>query len=155
MGNIFLSFFKSEAAATMPTLLLRRECLEKTGGFGETKAFSDVDFLLTLAYYFDGIILYEPLFFRRVHESNYSNMNSDQNYEEGIATIVEYRNRKMLPPALARNALFRVHINYGEEHLAKNHSRKAISQFLQAWKSKPFSIIPLKKTGKALFHSLR
>src|SRR6476620_3957259 len=45
-GDIFTSIFKSEISTTTPSLILRKECLEITGSFDETKPFSDIDFIL-------------------------------------------------------------------------------------------------------------
>src|SRR6187455_1552490 len=56
-GNVFIAFFKSEVSAAVPSLILRKECLQTTGLFKQSKSFSDVEFLLTLARNFRAIIL--------------------------------------------------------------------------------------------------
>src|ERR1043166_3053254 len=48
-GDIFTSIFKSEISTTTPSLILRKECLQTTAGFDESKPFSDIDFILKLA----------------------------------------------------------------------------------------------------------
>jgi len=35
------------------------------------KSFSDLDFILTLAWHYTAVIIYEPLFYRRLHNSSY------------------------------------------------------------------------------------
>src|SRR5438046_10623424 len=47
-GDIFVSIFKSEISTTTPSLILRKECLSITGLFDETKAFSDIDFIIKI-----------------------------------------------------------------------------------------------------------
>jgi ADP-heptose:LPS heptosyltransferase/GT2 family glycosyltransferase len=145
-GNLFIAFFNSEAAATTPTLMVKKECLKITGLLDETKPVPHVDFILSFALHFKGIILYEPLFYRRLHDSNYSSLNAIKRHNDGIRMIRSYK--KFLPHKLLVDSLFRSHINFGEKCVADNNRKQAISQFLQAWKRKPFSIIPLKKIAK-------
>jgi glycosyltransferase involved in cell wall biosynthesis len=118
--NGFLSFFRSEVAAFIQALLFRKECLEKTGGFNENKSFADPDFILELAWHFKMIILYESLLFRRLHDTNHSSSNWMNAYQQGIDTILRYRDKKMLPAPMAWDALFRLHINFGEDCLLHN-----------------------------------
>lgn len=147
-GNIFITFFKSEIAATTPTLILRKECVQFTGGFKETKPLSDIDFILSLASHFKAVILYEPLFYRRLHDANYSSINWVKRQYEGLEMIRSYKNS--LPPKLFADSLFRSYTNFGEQYLQHRKSGKAICQFFNAWKNKPLSIAPLKKIAKAV-----
>src|SRR5258706_150544 len=151
--NVFISFFKSELSTTTPSLVFRRECIDSAGLFKETSPFSDIDFILSLAYHFKAIILYEPLLYRRLHEANDSNANWIKGYNKGIELIQSYK--KDLPAKIARDALFRLYINFGEDCLLYKERRKAIQHFLNAWKNKPYSIVPLKKTGKAIIQYLK
>ncbi len=73
-GDIFISIFKSEISTTAQSLILRRECLV-AGGFDETKPFSDIDFITKLASRFKAVVLYEPLLYRRLHNTNDSGIN--------------------------------------------------------------------------------
>jgi len=146
--RLFLSFFQSEVPGFTQALLFRRECLQKTGYFREIKAFSDVDFIATLAYHFNGVILYEPLVFRRLHERSYSNPNWIKSYYEGVQLIHDFKDK--LPRRLFRSALFKLYINFGEDFLKEANRKQAITQFLKAWQYKPFSVVPLKKAGKAI-----
>jgi glycosyltransferase involved in cell wall biosynthesis len=149
-GNLLNSFLRSEAAATVPTLMLKRECLQITGLFDETKPLSDVYFILNLAAHFRGVILYEPLFYRRLHNSNDSNMHWMQRHYEGIEMLKSYRGK--VSPELLANCLFRSYIHFGEKCLTHSKKQKAICGFLQAWKHKPFSIVPLRKIAKTFFY---
>ena len=147
-GDAFIGFFKSEVAATIPTLMVKKECIESIGGFDETRPVADMEFILRLAQHFNAIILYEPLFFRRLHDGNYSSMNWVKRHNQGLELIRSYSNE--LPADLLADSLFRSHINFGETCLKHRESAKAIQQFLQGWKHKPTSIVPFKKTAKAV-----
>jgi glycosyltransferase involved in cell wall biosynthesis len=155
--NIFLSFFESGLGVFTQALMIRRQCLEVSGYFQESKSFvdGDFDFLLKLAQHFKAVILYEPLFFRRLHDSNHTTLNWIKSHEEGIAAISSYFKNKELPANTIRNVLFKSHIHFGQTCLNRKKRRKAISSFLKAWKYKPLSVVPLKKTAKAILYYLR
>jgi hypothetical protein len=145
-----LSMFRSELSGYTQALLFRKECMHVSGYFDETKPFSDPDFILSLACHFKGIVLYEPLFFRRLHELSDSDENWEKRYCEWINVIQSYYTKKKIPASAAREGLFKLYINFGETCLQKKYKAKAISNFLNAWINKPFSIIPIKKTAKAI-----
>lgn len=151
--HIFLKLFKSEVAGFTQALMLRKECLQVTGFFIEAKSFSDIDFIASLCFHFKAVILYESLVYRRLHDSNYITPNWEKSYYEGIELIKRYR--KKLPSAIARNALFKTYINFGEKYLGNKKSKKAISQFFLSWQYNPLSIVPLKKSIKAVIIYLR
>jgi hypothetical protein len=146
--NGFLSFFKSEVAAFTQALLFRKDCLTVTGYFNETKPFADPEFILELARNFKLVILYEPLLYRRLHNDNHSSSNWITAYEQSIQLIESYYHKKMLPLSVARHALFRLHINFGEDCLLHNEKGKAINSFLKAWRKNPFSDVGYRKIGK-------
>jgi len=148
VDNVFNSFFMSELPGFTQALMLRKKCLDVTGGFNETKSFSDVDFMLELAYHFKAVILYEPLLFRRLHATNYIHSNWEKGHHEGIEVIQSYKSR--LDHNIFRNALFRSHINFGEDCIIHKRSGKAIGQFFKAWANNILSIIPVKKMAKAI-----
>lgn len=154
-GNIFISFFTSEASILVPSLMFRRHCLPVIQRSVETTPSSDVDFLLSLAVNFKAVILYEPLLYRRLHDTGYSIMNREKGYHEGIQLIKTYKNTGQLPSQIAGDALFRLYIHTGEKYLFFKKNGKAISCFLKAWANKPYSIIPLKKSAKAVLFSLK
>src|SRR6185436_18266781 len=129
-GDIFISIFKSEISTTTPSLILRKRCLQNTGGFDETKPFSDIDFILKLASHFKAVILYEPLLYRRLHEANDSGENWVEGYQQGISMIRLHR--KELSRPVIREALFKLHINFGEDCLSHSNRRMAIRKFLLA-----------------------
>jgi len=150
--NIFVAFFKSEVSTTMPSLMLRKGCLQISGFFKESKPFADVEFILDLARHFKAVILYEPLFYRRIHEANDSDSNWINRHYEGIEMILSYKNS--LSKKIVCDSLFRSYINFGEKCLRYKKRGKAIGSFFNAWKQKIFSTIPLKKIAKTLLYYL-
>jgi glycosyltransferase involved in cell wall biosynthesis len=151
--NIFIDLFQSKVTVFAQVLLFRKNCLQLTGLFKEEKSFSDIEFIISLASYFKAVILYEPLVFRRLHDSNYITFNWEKSYFEGIEIIKSYRGK--LPPAIAKNALFRTYMDFGEKCLVYRQRKKAIIKFFKGWQYKPLSIVPLKKTAKAVLYYLR
>ena len=154
-GNIFLAFFRSEAAILPPTLMLRRQCLPILLQFARDAPFSDVEFMLELAAAFHAVILYEPLLYRRLHDHGYSTLNWEKGFREGVHVIHTYKHKGKLPAAAARDALFRLYVHSGEKYLAGKKKQRALHCFFKAWANKPFSIVPLKKTAKAILYQRR
>ena len=153
VDHVFISFFMSELPGFTQALMLRKECIVVTGGFNETKSYSDVDFILELAYHFKAVILYEPLLFRRLHDANYNYSAWEKGHREGIEIIQS--NKRRIDRNIFRDALFRSHINFGEDYLFHKRSGKAIGQFFKAWENNIFSIIPVKKMAKAILFFFR
>ena len=151
-GNVFEGCFQSEVAGYTQALLVRKECIETAGHFKEDKTFSDFEFIISLAWHFLSVILYEPLVYRRIHKQNYSPPNWEKTMWEGIE-IIE-KNRSRLPSKIARNSLFRIHIDFGEKYLQRKQYRPALKQFKQAWLKQPLSFISAKKMAKTLLRSL-
>jgi glycosyltransferase involved in cell wall biosynthesis len=150
VGNVFNDYFTSELPGFTQALMLRKACLVKAGCFKETVTFGDSGFIVELAYHFNAVILYEPLFYRRLHHNSYTGSTWEKSYYEGIEMIHSYINKKMVDASLANKSLFNLYINFGEDCLIRGEKGKAINQFLNAWKNKPLSFIPLRKTAKAI-----
>jgi len=146
-GNLFISFFKSQLSGYSQALLFRTECMD-ISPFKETD--SDVDFITRLARNFNGVILYKPLLFRRIHDTNFSQSNWRRSYYKGINVI--YSNRQYVPATIVRDALFNLYVNFGEDCILNKEPKNAMVNFLKAWTYKLLSITPLKKTGKVLLH---
>jgi len=151
--NIFIAYFKSEVATTTPSLILKKQCLQTVGLFKISKPFADVEFILNLAKHFKAIILYEPLFYRRLHETNDSDSNWEIRHYEGHDLILSYKN--VLPKKILADCLFRSYINFGEKCLRYKMNKQSIESFINAWKQKPLSIISYKKIAKALISYLK
>ena len=144
--------FKSEVAGFTQALMIRRECLIVAGHFTESIA-ADLVFIISLAMRFKGIILYEPLFFRRLHNNNLSAVNWEKLHLEGLEMIRSYKGS--LPPDVFKDALFRSHINLGEKYLKRGKKGKAVQQFFNAWSNKPVNLIPLRKIAKTILYFLK
>ncbi len=151
--NILVPFFRSEVSATTPSLILRKKCLNLTGLFKESKPFADVEFILSLAKNFKAVVLYEPLFFRRIHDANDSDSNWIKRHYEGIEMILSYKDS--LPGNVVADTLFRSNINFGEKCLRHNMRKQAINSFVSALKQKPFNIMAYKKVAKAIIFYLQ
>lgn len=145
--DIFISYFKSEVAAFTQALLFRKSCLHTVHRFKEENSFSDADFIIRLSLHFKAVILYEPLVYRRLHSENYINATWIKSYYEGVEIILAYKHH--LPSKIAKNALFRLYINFGESHLKRRQIRAAVGKFFHAWRYRPNSIVPFKKSAKA------
>jgi hypothetical protein len=149
-GDVFLAFFRSEVAATIPTLVFKKECLQALGEFDESMPLADMDFIFRLAKRYSAIILFEPLFYRRIHDSNYSSIHWIKRQKQGLDMLRAYRSS--LPPDVIRDCFYRTYINFGEQWLLHQRPGKAMAQFFHAWSIKPFRIVPIKKIGKTFLH---
>jgi Glycosyltransferases involved in cell wall biogenesis len=142
--DLLIAFYRSEMAALTPTLVFRKKCLEKISFT------THVEFIILLASHFTGIILYEPLLFRRLHDLNTSSIVWKDREEEGFRLLIKYK--ELVPAKVAQDAMFRAYINSGENHLLHKQNLKAIRRFFTAFSYKPFSIIPAKKIAKAILY---
>jgi glycosyltransferase involved in cell wall biosynthesis len=151
-ADLFISLFRSEVAAYTQALMFHKKCLELAGYFPEVNVFSDAAFITALARHFKGVIIYEPLVQRRMHDFNYIFDNTwEKSYHEGIELINQYS--AYLPATISHNALFKLYINFGEKYIGYGQTKNAIWKFIKAWTYRPSSIIPIKKTLKAIRHS--
>ena len=153
-GNIFSDFFDSGWPAYTQTLLVRRDCVQEVGAFPESGSFAggDLDFLLSLALRFHAVILYEALFFHRLHPGTFSLTDWEQSSLEGIRAIRYHASKGHLHPADGKRALFRAYIRLGEKYLQHGEKRKAVRVLLKAWTGNPFKWVAVKKLGKGLLY---
>ncbi|MFL5773177.1 MAG: glycosyltransferase family 2 protein [Flavisolibacter sp.] len=149
-GNILVPLFRSEVSALTPSLLFRRKCLDIAGYFNENETFSDSEFILSLATHFKAVVLYEPLFFRRIHSDNHNSENWLDGYKQKIIIIDKYKKEQLVPMDILRQAAFHLYVNFGEDYLKRNNPKKAIGKFFRACLNKPWSIVPFKKSVKAV-----
>lgn len=153
--SIFIAIFRSEIAVFTQALLFWKHCIDKAGFFREEGSFSDVDFVLNLAYHYKAVVLYEPLVYRRLHDENYITPTWEKSYQESVALIGRYRNKGMISSALSKHARYRLYINWGEKCLLYKKGKTAMSRFVKAWVNKPFSMIPARKIAKAIWYSFK
>lgn len=145
--DLFIAFFRSELATVVPTLMVKKLVIESLGYLNPSSLIPDVAFILKLAFHHKGIILYEPLFYRRVHPFSYSNMHRADRHRAGIHLAKSYK--KEVPAMILKEWLFRSHIRFGDECLQYSQVPTALREFFLAWKQKPLSIIPMKKMIKS------
>jgi len=152
-GNIFLACFQSQVAGYTQALMLRKECIMVAGNFKEDKTFADAEFIISLAYHYEAVILYEPLVYRRLHQTNHSHSTWVKSMNEGIQIIA--RNKHLVPAKIVRESLFRLHISFGEKYLKNSKYWQAFREFNKAWFYKPVNIIPAKKIAKTFLQAIR
>lgn len=150
--DLLPAIFRSEVSGFTQALLFRKDCVPVSGYFDESKLFSDPDFIVSLACHYKGLLLYEPLFFRRLLDRSDSDIHWEKRYTEWVGVIRSYRNKKRLAVSEAKQALYKLYINFGEKCIRKQQPAKAIKQFCKAWINNPASIVPLKKTAKAIWY---
>ena len=103
---------------------------------------------MNLARHYKGIVLYEPLLKRRIHQSNHSSDNWLVSYSNAIDMINNYK--EQIPAYLIKEVMFKMFINAGEGHLRRKQKINAIGKFFKAWSYRPLSIVPIKKIAKAV-----
>lgn len=151
-GMLLEAYFQSELAGFTQALMVRKECVITAGGFKEEKSFSDIDLIVSLASSYEGIILYEPLFFRRLHNNNYISDNWEKSYSEGLSLLNECR--KKIREKVYRNAVYRLQMNKAEKYFLLGNKKTAYTHIFMAWRHAPFSVVPMKKLLK-LFLALK
>jgi glycosyltransferase involved in cell wall biosynthesis len=147
--NMFTSYCKGERGVFIQTIMLRKECIEKTGLFIEKRTFSDFRFIGDLSYHFDVVILYEPLLQRRLHTSNSISLYGKELYEEYIETIKYYLRNNILSKQVYRDSAFKCYIN---GITAADNMAERMKNYINAVYIKPLSIIPLKKLIKSFLY---
>ncbi|MCD6064279.1 MAG: glycosyltransferase [Flavipsychrobacter sp.] len=154
-GNIFQSYCMGERGIFIQTVMCRKECVELAGYFGDEFFFTDYTFTGNLAYHFNVIILKEPLLKRRLHTSNSGLYVASEAVEEQISAMKLYRQKGMLQAAIARESMFLTRVKTGNVLAIERRFAHALKSYLQAWRIKPFSIIPLKKISRLLLTQSR
>lgn len=147
--DLFLSCFQSGVSCYTQTLLFYKSCFSTAGPF-EDERISDRNFIVSLCFHFKGVILYEPLVYRLLHDGNINLTKWKRSYEYELELIGKHK--AMLPKTIHRRALYNVYINYGEACLQRRKKLQAARMFIRAGKIKPFSFIPVKKLGKTLLY---
>jgi len=149
-GNLFLACFQSELAAFTQALVFKKSCLDKTGYFDEERI-HDRTFIVSLAFHYAGLIIYEPLFFRRLHDHNFSKTKWQKDYRYERALIESYKTH--LPNKIYKNSLFKLYVQWGETYAKHQYKSLAAKSYFKAWRFNPLSLAPLKKIGKLILRS--
>ncbi|MFL5743628.1 MAG: glycosyltransferase family 2 protein [Niastella sp.] len=89
-ANIFDRMKENRFVVFTQTMVIRRDCFDKTGLFDEDMPFgSDYHFNMRLAFYYDAGVIYEGLIWRFLHDTNESNQVPVE-YMEGFVYTFEY-----------------------------------------------------------------
>ncbi len=148
--DLFHRCFQSRVTCFAQTLMIRKSCLATTGFF-EEEGNADRQFIVLLAFHFKGVILNEPLVFRIMHQQNISHSKWMRQYQNEIDLIKKLK--PLLPSSIAKNAMFRVYISFGEDYLLHHEKKQAARMFVKAALTRPFSLVPVKKLGKTLLQN--
>ncbi len=151
IANIFTEYCTARLLFHITTLMFRKSCLAKTGMFNENRLFTDYSFIGMLAYYYDAVIIYEPMMHRRIHPGNSVTASWLADFEEYQETVKRFIADGWIDYNTVRQTLFFSYINLGEKFMGIKDKHGAIKNYLKAWQYKPFSIIPAKKLVKTLF----
>ena len=132
--NIFEDLNNGRMLVYNPTLILRKECFNKTGYFNEQMMCGGHDFVMRLSYYFDAGIIYENLVLRRVHDSNISEIFHFENYNEYIETYNYLYKHKMINLFQICKAKSNAFLKMGKIYSSNGNKRKAISNYISSLK---------------------
>ena len=149
--NMFIDYCTTKVGVRIPTVIFWKYCIDKTGIFNETRLFTDFSFIGQLCYYYKVVILYEPLFYRRLHPGNNFNTNSNDDYFEYFETIEKYIKSGFLKKSTVKNGLFISHIHLGDNYLKNGNLKKSNYHYLNAWVKQPVSFVPLKRIVRSIF----
>jgi glycosyltransferase involved in cell wall biosynthesis len=147
-GYLLNSMFNSTTALTIPTLLMKKECVSVFNYADSLR--TDIDFLIELSVHYKGIVLCAPLFYRRIHNNNHNSSDWERGYADMLCIIQNHLKRKTISDAVGTNALFKLYIHFGEKYLRSNQKKKAVRMFCKAWRYAPVSFTAPKKIAKAL-----
>jgi len=116
-----------------PTLVMRRHCIDKTGGFDESMPFgSDYHFNMRLAWHYQAGILYESLLWRRLHNDNESSQIPVENYEGFVQTFEYLYQQKMVSKKYLHKAKSHAFYSIGNIYRQKQDIVTARRNYRQA-----------------------
>jgi hypothetical protein len=125
------------------TLVIKRECFEKTGMFDESMVSGDYHFMMRLAYHFSAGIIYEPLVWRRDHPTNMSKSYAFENYDEFVATFEHLYRNKWIEKGQLRAARSLAFFRKARLLETKGELPEARKQYLSSISSDGFTSAPI------------
>lgn len=149
-GDIFIPFCKGEISCFTQAIIIWKKYVEDKTLFNTSQTSAEIMLIGTLAYRHKCIVLYDNLFYRRLHAVNHSSLSWIDNFNDGIEQMKHFEKNGMLSHSIARRVFFKSYLRFGERAIYYKKWGLALHSFYQAWLNKPFSIIPLKKMGKLL-----
>ncbi|MCK4852295.1 MAG: glycosyltransferase [Candidatus Omnitrophica bacterium] len=141
--DVFDIMFRRGGLTNTNTVMMRRECMEKTGGFDERlTVYQDVEFFLRVARHFKAKYIHEPLCVRV--RGPFSITSDRKNYYHGASLFIDKITREFPVEVrelkwLRKCRRWRADIcNYsGLEYLENRKKRKARGEFLRSIRTYP------------------
>lgn len=149
--HYFESICKGDTGVFIQSVMVWKKLLTPDMLFRENRIFTDFSFIANLAFKHKAVLLFQQLLCRRFHENNNVSLNWVLDYDEHIETIARYREEGRLSFVKANGILFKTHIHCGQEYEKYCNPKMARKQYLEAWKYKPLSTVPVKKFIKSFF----
>jgi glycosyltransferase involved in cell wall biosynthesis len=133
-SNIFNAMKNGRMLVYNPTLTIRKECFNKTGGFNESMFSGDYHFNMRLSYYFDACVIYDTLVLRRAHDSNMSELMPFENYAEYIETYEYLYHNKMIDFTDICKAKSNAFFKIGNIYSLKGKKKEAFTNYIASIK---------------------
>lgn len=142
-GRIAEALFLKNVVPTS-TVMIRRRCLDETGGFDEDPrliSVEDYDLWLRMAERYEAVCVEQPLVRYRLHPAGISR-NTNRSYS-GERLVVEKAVARRAAHAPVRRAVLRrrlaqLHLEWGQEHFQANAFGEARQQFIRALRYVPW-----------------
>jgi glycosyltransferase involved in cell wall biosynthesis len=150
--HIFVPYCQSKINIFIQSVMVWKYAIDRADMFEETRLFNDFTFIGNLAWHYPAVVLYEQLFFRRLHATNSIHFDWLSLCEEYFELLQRYKHEKKLSSGIVKKAIFIPYINVGEGCAIHHKKGLALLYFFKAWQAKPYSIIPFKKAVKLFYN---
>jgi glycosyltransferase involved in cell wall biosynthesis len=152
--KVFGPYCRGEVGIFIQSIMVWRSNISSAGFFKENRLFTDYSFIGNLCYNYKAIILFEPLFHRRLHIGNNFNNNSYEDYVEYFETIHSYIADNKLQLKDIKHALFLSHIRSGDLMILQKNNREGFKHYILAWKFKWNTTILLRRIVKNILKNI-
>ncbi len=149
--HFFEEYCMASFNVSIGTVMYDKTAYKEPLSFNEDRIFTDYSFIGRLAFDRKGVMIYEPLLYRRLHATNNTGTNWALDFKEYQDTIKRYIAEGKIAKGKVAHSLYLSYINLGEKYLKNRYRRKAIYSYLQGWIYEPFNLITFKKIIKAVF----
>jgi glycosyltransferase involved in cell wall biosynthesis len=145
-GDLSHELLHENCVGSTSTMLLKRECLERVGGFDETlPSCQDYDLWIRIAQEFEFEVISEPLFKYYFQDRKISN-NLD-----ALNTGLEMLAKKYSKPPLSKKFYSSRHLSLGVLYCYAGNDQKAKKALWKAIKIHPLALRPYLYLGLAFF----
>jgi glycosyltransferase involved in cell wall biosynthesis len=133
VANIFDRMKENQFMVYTPTIVFRRQCLDRVGWFDEAMQWAaDYNFNIRLAWYFDAVIVYESFLMRRMHDSNRSVQSGIENYNGHITTFEYLYLHHMVEKKYYLDAKRHAFFSMGQLYIKKGDNAAARRHFIKS-----------------------